>query len=286
MKRSNSIVKLGRFLQLVSPIFSFLDIPSSLFKTKKDPKLIIILAPPRSGSTLTYQVLSQGLKTHKLSNILNLLYSIPIIGLIVSKNLCKKHKSKFKSNFGFVNGFCGESEGLKFWNYWGGCSIIEKNKIKRKRLFKLKAKLKYCSNIPFISCFLGHVYSIDHILEVFGPSNVLFVHLKRNIEDNSRSLRKYRTESGSTSSLPKNIDSTQTLDLQVRQQIIEIHKRIDLHKSERNYFFDIKFQDLCDNPKHIVEKLLSFSKDSNFLFEKNLFFDEIPSNFQKVNKHK
>ena len=102
--RKSIFVILGRLFQSIPPLF-FIWIEVILKKCyiKKYP-LIIIISPPRSGSTLTYQILSRGSKSLYLTNLWNLLYSTPIIGGLLSKrDQTKRHN--FTSDRGLAGSF-------------------------------------------------------------------------------------------------------------------------------------------------------------------------------------
>ena len=57
MKRSSFVVKMGRFYQNISPSLSFIDCLVSPFLSSQnktfDTPIVVLLAPPRTGSTLT-----------------------------------------------------------------------------------------------------------------------------------------------------------------------------------------------------------------------------------------
>ena len=122
MNRRSLLVNVGRVFQkkFPFPLLRIVESPLTKCLQKKDsaPKLIIILALPRGGSTLAYQVLLHGLQMQYLSNLGNFLYGIPLIGGWISRTKCRKYKSDFTSDHGFVPGLCGPAEGLKFWSYW------------------------------------------------------------------------------------------------------------------------------------------------------------------------
>ena len=107
-RRSFSVF-LGRLFQSIPPfLYSWVE----LFFNKKEIKrypTIFVISTPRSGSTLTYQILSRGTKSYVLTNLWNLFYAIPIIGgLLTRRN--KNINSNFKSDRGLVPGLFGESE--------------------------------------------------------------------------------------------------------------------------------------------------------------------------------
>lgn len=146
--RNSIFTKIGRVYQKYSQIFFPIDVLFQfLIKEKKDFPAIILLAPPRSGSTLAYQVITSGIKNFHLTNIWNLLYTTPTIGGLLSKKICKNYQSNFQSEHGFVPGLCGEAEGLRFWSYWIGQSLTENQnsytQIQKSRyLYKILKKIR------------------------------------------------------------------------------------------------------------------------------------------------
>ena len=145
MQRNGIPIKIGRIFQSVSPALRFLDYPFRLpyaFKTSESLPAIFILAPPRSGSTLLYQLLTEAFYNVHLTNISNLLFSTPVLGSVLSDWLCKNYKTNFESSKGFVQGLCGEAEGMKFWKYWMGQALYPNEaSLKPKKLGKLKGLL-------------------------------------------------------------------------------------------------------------------------------------------------
>ena len=90
--RHSIFTKTGRIFQMINPIlFRILEIGFKHKRMKKYP-IIAVIAPPRSGSTLTYQILANGVQSLYLTNLWNLFYAIPIIGGLLSKNKSSNHK--------------------------------------------------------------------------------------------------------------------------------------------------------------------------------------------------
>lgn len=281
MTRAGILVKLGRVYQNISPIFGIIDI-SFRTKPKKDVHPIFILAPPRSGSTITYQILSTALSCTYLSNLNNLLFATPALGFKLSSKKCNNHISSFKSERGFVDGLCGEAEGLKFWNYWGGCDIIE-SKVNNNisQLNKLKNVLNSLE-YPFLSGFLGHVFSLEILYKIFP--NALFIHLKRDLLSNAYSLTQFRQIISGTSSLPDNIDMTLPKEEQVVAQIMEIHNRIEKFQNDfKPNFISLEYEKICQNPNSTIERILDYCNKINFKLEASDEISNIPKSF-KVSK--
>ncbi len=281
----NSIkVKIGRIFQKISPLFRFIDfIPYCFYKRilKKPSKYptIILLAPPRSGSTLMYQILSSGIKNIHLTNIWNVLFANPLIGGLISDKMAgDNYISDFKSNKGFVDGLNGEAEGLKFWSFWAGQTMDELKNVEKKRLNYLlnviellKKKLKK----PFISGYLGHVLAISQLKNKFR--DVLFIYLRRDLLDNAFSL--YNLS-------PENMFSTKTKETgeknlnryqQIAIQLISIHEKI--MNSIENKVFKTSYRELCENPKSILTEFQKFAQQSGYQIELKKI-DDIPDEFE------
>lgn len=275
MSRDSFTVKIGRKIQNIYGFCSFLDIPFDIFAKKKENLVICLLAPPRSGSTLTYQLFSSSIKCSSLRNLSNLLYSTPILADRLCSFICKNHKSSFRSSSGFVDGLCGEAEGLKFWKYWLNQGLTEDTaSLNLKRLKKLKEKFSKFSNKIIVTGYLGHVFSVDEIENMFD--NVIFIHLKRDLLSNAYSLLKYQKK-GSYSAMPNNIDnSLDKYEFPVKQ-IVEIHKRIE-SASVKN-LINITYEDVCDNPAKVIETVKRKASELGFALE--IKTENIPEMFNK-----
>ena len=108
--RDSIFIQIGRLIQKINPkYYNWIEFVPNNKETEFYP-MIFLLSSPRSGSTLTYQILTAGIKSSYLTNLWNLLYGIPFFGGLWSKD--KKSDINFTSNKGWVEGIYGESEGL------------------------------------------------------------------------------------------------------------------------------------------------------------------------------
>ena len=192
MERTSLAVRVGRIYQKYSPALGFVDRLGLVKRSKLDGyPSVIIIAPPRSGSTLLYQVLTTGVQNQHLTNIWNLLYATPVVGGELSRRVSRNYTTEFNSSLGFVSGLAGEAEGLAFWSYWIGQGIIEDSHERNpERAHELATRLKYLlrPKEAFITGYAGHVFCIPLLAQVFP--HTLFVYLKRNTLDNCMSLLK------------------------------------------------------------------------------------------------
>lgn len=257
-------------------------------KGNEDPYgVLVILAPPRSGSTLTYQLLRSGIRGNYLSNLQNFFYANPLLGYALSRKKCQGTVSGFRSSNGFVPGKCGESEGSKFWQYWIGQGLEEKadEAIPRraKHLSSSVARMDQDRKGPFISGYLGHVFSIGTLRELFPK--VHFIHLKRDLLSNAVSLYNYAPDSWkSTKPLGYQDHLGRPREEQVAEQLFLIHQRIRQdHDEARNDIYELHYETLCQDPIGTLNNLREWMGERGASPElSNL--EQLPASFQYERK--
>ena len=261
--RRSPLVQMARCFQAIpSPIYDWVD-PLLLrlnSRQTKAPQLFII-APPRSGSTLTYQVLASGLDCLYLNNLWNLLYAIPYIGARLSRD--RGHISSFTSHHGLVPGLKGEAEGLRFWTHWTGQGLSEASGPAPKKAEYLRRAILAAQNEhAFLSSYLGHVFCIDYLRELFP--NPLFIYLKRDYLSNAYSLYKAHNQGENWFSLrPKGIDPEASRHKQVVQQLLGVHRCIQASLG-RGDSIEIGYEALCENPREIIDQVSDFAAEKGY----------------------
>lgn len=280
--RSSFIVKAGRVYQSISPLFGPIDIlyrKIAFNKPSANPPVIVLLAPPRSGSTLTYQLLTSAFKNFHLTNIWNLLYATPAIGAVISENKRKKNPiSAFQSKRGFVPGLTGEAEGLKFWSYWIGQGLVQKTDVIKNKKFErfsgIISKLSGKLQKPFICGYLGHVFCVNELRKYF--QNVLFIHLTRDLLSNACSIYKV-APNNYFSVLPNSVNlNAQDRYQQIAKQIISVHNTI--LKSRESDTFQISYEEICSNPNQFINEFSMFAKKRGVELQK-INENILPSSF-------
>jgi len=255
MRRNSTLMPALRFLQEKYKYLGFLDrLLRPFFNKQGDIGLLCILAPPRSGSTLTYQVLSSAFCGYSLRNISNFLYATPVIGYLATKKLCGSYESTFCSNHGFVPGLCGEAEGLKFWQHWLGQGLEQNSALhKPGKLRELQHALDRTGENLMVTGYLGHVFAISVLRKIF--SKVLFIHLQRDILSNSYSLLKLTPDLAPFSACPARVKSTRynSRHRLVVDQVKGIHEIIS---AEYDYdMLKINYEDLCDDTRGTLSRI-------------------------------
>ncbi len=283
MSRQSLAVRIGRVYQQISPAFSFADylaaMPLSLTgRGRIERPVICLLAPPRSGSTLTYQVLASTIDGMYLTNVWNLFSSTALIGGLISKRICRNKTSSFESTQGFVPGLCGEAEGLAFWSQWTGQTLDEAtSQWKSGASLRLKHRINLLAsdNRPFITGYLGHVFCIDKLRALFPRA--IFVHLSRDLIGNGMSLYRASQERWFSTQPKKCNPQAERLD-QIADQLITIHESI-LQQSVSTDTIHVNYAEICRAPRAFIGRLKDFCRTKNVDFEFDL--DNIPDQFKE-----
>ncbi|NVK42620.1 MAG: sulfotransferase [Oceanospirillaceae bacterium] len=270
MKRSSIVVKIARLIQTLP--LSFMRVVESpvvalLNRSSDDENLVILVALPRSGSTLTYQALVHTTGALYLSNLWNLLYAIPFFGAVLSGRICKEYRSNFKSDQGFVGGACGPAEGLQFWSYWLGNGIDDRNPPKIS-VHKLHNRINYIRKVfgvlsrperPIVTGYIGHTLKLEELRSRFP--NAVFVCLRRDPLSTASSILNIRKLNSKSwfSVFPKECNEYLNSDIyeQIASQVYWLNRRLD-RIAEDPHTVHVAYESLCQDPGTEIERIVAF----------------------------
>ncbi len=281
--RDSAVVRAGRVYQSLSEYTAFIDYFFRVLfycrKSKTEKPFIAIVSPPRSGSTLTYQLLTTGIQNFHLTNLWNLLYATPVFGGMLSNVIVKRHVSSFSSHHGFVPGLNGEAEGLRFWSHWSGQALDENPAgIKFNKLEKLKEIFQYIGSDddPFIAGYLGHAFCIEALRTVF--KKIIFVYLTRDLLSNAYSIYRFSDKAWPSIRPAEHVNYTGlSRHESAAIQLVLIHKKI-IRQISNDDTLCFDYSDICNNPRGTVARVIEFAAKKNItLIAKNL--EKIPERF-------
>jgi len=254
--------------QLLRPIESF-TISVSQGYTPDLPRPIFLLGLPRSGTTLTYQCLTQAFLLNYLTNIWHSLYKIPYWGGLVSSFMVRRSRSEpnYSSSLGFVKGICGQAEGLHFWRYWMGAGLIESGNDSHlipaadpQYLVRSLGALQQ-SKGPFISAYLGHSLCISELYHLFPGA--IFIRLRRDPVMNALSILSCLRSSDRPwfSVYPAEcaFESDASDHYKAASQVYWLNRRID-SSLKSIQAFDMSYEGLCSNPSATMEAFDGYAK--------------------------
>ncbi|MDZ7724808.1 MAG: sulfotransferase [candidate division KSB1 bacterium] len=231
---------------------------------------VFIVGPPRSGTTLLYQLLMSAFHFSYIPNISNTWYMMPVTAARMGRLLCPSYSSSFSSVHGYEKGAMAPSEAGNIWNRWFPYEKREGfnytpahylSKPAKNRIVTFVANVENMFNAPFLTKNVKMSVRIRPLLEMFP--NALFVHMQRNPVHSAASLLNIRRKKGKSwwSVMPKEYPEIKKMSEleQVCHQVYytEMNIKRDLQKVENNRLHEVNYAKLCTNP---VQKLEAIGK--------------------------
>lgn len=264
MDRNSLPVTFARMFQRL-PLDWLRKFEINLLNGKSHSNFVILIAPPRSGSTLLYQSLIHATDLGYLSNVGNALYKLPAISTAFMTSKSFGRKSDFVSNLGFSNGIFGPSEGQLFWEKWTA-SYLQENAhsseaFNSPELDYFERVLAYLESNGKTLCsgYVGHVLYRKKLSDRFP--NAIFVRLKRDKIDHAMSIFRI-LEAGELdwfSVFPKECQGVK-FDSNLEKaahQVFWINKRMN-HEITAGRDIVIRYEDLCENPNKCMDGIVGY----------------------------
>jgi hypothetical protein len=236
---------------------------------------IAVCGSPRSGSTLTYQLISQALRVHTVDNLQYALYRTPYLAWRLSCIASRPYVSDYRSEGGYVPGLNGPQQGYLVWKYWCDMDQFERTpQPDPRRLAKFGRLVNaVCARDGRAYCagWLGHALYARAFASLF-PHHVI-VRTQRGMLDTALSIAKYtRSERDGlaaqwTSILPREcLDRAAMHALspleRVAHQVYFINRRLhDAQARNDANVFVSSYAALCAAPSEFVDRLVRFAND-------------------------
>ena len=233
--------------------------------------LVFILASPRTGSTLIYQLLINLFDFFYFSNFVADNYGeFPAVGAALDW-LANPHKAVgYESDYGKTRGDFGPSEASSiFRNWFGGShpSQIRSSKVlsekKEHMLLSLNAIFNL-TNKPILTKNAWNCFRIEELSRMFP--NLLFIWVRRDIARSAISDLEARYRSGgahvwnsATTSSYREIQKLPYWEQVVEQQY-EYNKSMarDLYMFCSERYIEIWYEDVCVNAEREVQRVEDF----------------------------
>lgn len=276
------IYGLSNFSKYFSP---FIDIFENQYKRitfNSDFQPVFIVGPPRSGSTILYQSITNRFEVSYIDNLTcmfyrNLLFGNRMSNLIYSA--CPHNTSK--SNFGNTSeyGFHAPSECGEFWYRWlpRNKHFIDYSDFDEKVVSQIQKEIFSVIQFekkPFVFKNLNAGQRLRLISRVAPKAKIIFI--KRKTLDNALSIYQSRLKNGIKedewwSIMPPNVSELNRLPLyeKIVKQIYYIEKQImdDKHLFPSKNFLKIQYEDYLDKPDTFLGIIKNFM--GNNLKERN-----------------
>lgn len=249
---------IARFL--TSPVHSS-DIP------KSDQPIILVVGPPRSGSTLTYQILARYLNVTYPDNLNSLFPKSSQFAMKWFSRRTPKSRALIKSCYGQTCRLSGPNEGFHIWDQWLGADRYQTvDSLPAETSIKMRTFLSqwtHEANKPFVNKNNRSTACIELLSREL--KNSYFVLIQRDERDIIRSVIRGREFVQGDKHRPWGLYSQDTLGKQdplgyvddvckqVRKIFQRIKNQIDVVESKR--VICVPYSDLCNDPHEVLRKI-------------------------------
>jgi hypothetical protein len=250
----------GMALYAIAPVSSLFDkLISILFKREKFelstcPVSLMVVGPPRSGSTVIYQTLTRAIPSVYISN-LHTLFPLSASPYMLKANLFGRNLGPFRNFYGHTSSLYDVNEGNEFiTSLFDGSP--DRDEIRKNFLSLLKI-LQATQNHPLIIKNLkAYLYLYDFHRAV---PEIIFLRVRRNLEQIIQSVVRAHQELGSFNPIPEallNSKINDPVEFAVRQ-IMEIERVIDTQKEQidSRLWVEFSYEEFCQDPRPFIESL-------------------------------
>ena len=284
-------------LDLANHMFSYVD---ALFACRKRPERptpmpLFIVGVPRSGTTLTYQLITQQLSLYYFTEIMGYLYGMPNLVTRLLKPFINRPRPVFESHYGKIAGFLAPSEDANFWFRWFPRTgklghYVEPSTINENHYKGLKTTLASMAAISGKPLVFKNVYlsMVVGVLAQLLP-HAKFIVVKRDPLLTCQSILTRRLKGPHPqewwSVKPPQYHKIHLLPIwqQVTEQVFYVSKILerDMLRYAAGRYFEIEYENLCQNPGQVINDLAKWLKPAGYNTYPNQTF---PERFQSSNE--
>ncbi len=230
--------------------------------------LVFVIASPRAGSTVVYQLMINLFNFFYFSNLVNDHFAeFPVVGAALDSLINPRRPVSYKSAYGKTRGIRGPSEGsLIFKNWFGGqhpsqtksCKVLPG---KTEHFVSTMKSIYGITGFPIISKNAWNCFRIQELTGLFP--NIHFLWIRRDITTSALSDLEARYRRGGpiiwNSATTTNYREIQKRPYweQVVEQQYEYNKSIakDLGNFSQERYIELWYEDICDHPETELDRL-------------------------------
>ena len=271
--------------KLLSPLNYFLNPLENLCLNVNDLSYlksappVFIIGPPRSGTTVLYQLLCKHFNFGYTNNFVADWYNIPITATRLYNRFSSQISSiELTSNFGKSSNLYGPNEFGEFWYRWFSKTheLIDNHSLTKNKLRLEIAGLTKIHQKPMLFKNVINSMRINTLSQIFD--NSIFIVLNRDNLDIAQSILNARIElynnknhswSVTTSSLQT--DSDIPYYKQIVIQIKEVTSNINLARKNigDNKFIFVDYKELCNHTTQVLKFIHSQLNTKGILVDSN-----------------
>lgn len=230
---------------------------------------VFIVGPPRSGTTLAYQLVSQQFDLAYFNHFMDILYGMPNTVSRISKLLPAYHDFDYTSSYGRISGILSPTEHPGFW-YWCGLlrpdssHLTEEDSLAQSQIDMIRSIINSITAIrdkQYIFKCLYLTYNIRLLAKILPSSG--FIVLDRDPFTVSKSLylaRSRNTDDRAWWSV-RPPGYTEVINKPLAEQVVfqttATISAIDnsLNDLDSSRYIRIKYCDICNNTASVLSRL-------------------------------
>jgi hypothetical protein len=242
---------------------------------------LTVCGAPRSGHTLTTQVLTQAVRVFMVDNLQYVFFRTPLIGYCLSRLIGRPYVSDYRSSRGYIRGLNAPQEGTLIWSYW--CDMHEEERPPRAapervhEFGRLLNRIYALDGRPYCATWVGHSFYFEELRALF-PRHVI-IRCRRDMLSTAVSIAKLtRNDAGEYAASWMALRPRECQDLalmsgltpyeRVARQVYFVNRRLDEQAATGRYaVFDSEYRDLCDDPRAVVARLTAFAREHGVALE-------------------
>lgn len=228
-----------------------------------------IVGPPRSGTTLAYELLVTRFRFAYFSNLAHRLFLTPVSATRLGLPLVRSWQGSFKSRYGHVAGWGAPSEGGRIWNRWTPeTHLLTEADSTGRDVRDIRATLTALSSVmgaPFVNKNVMHSVHMRLLDHVFP--GCLFLVAIRDPVSNIRSILRAREAGEGPSDAtepwwsvrPRGWEQYVGADVveQAAAQVLNLHR--DMAEAAQRIGSEraiaISYRRLCEEPREVVDEI-------------------------------
>ena len=225
-----------------------------------------IIGPPRTGTTLLYQVLAEACGFGFLSNFAASFPTAPAAATRLQRALVRRpHRPDFASAFGRTAGGWGAGEAPAFWYRWFPREpdvYVGPGRIPPARLSELRAEIAALHRVWKAPLVFKNTYNTMRVAPILeAMPEAVFLVMRRGVADAAASILKAReAELGDRTKwwalAPRDVAAIAGLPCweQVVEQVLRIYAQVEHDRKVfgEDRFLDVSYEALCRDPAAAV----------------------------------
>jgi hypothetical protein len=226
--------------------------------------MVLVVGPPRSGSTLVYQILAQGIPCSIFTNFSSLFPQAPLIASWCYQRIQQRVPTGFQSFYGNTAGLGQVNDGFHVWNRWLGEDRYDVpthwNSERQAQIRQFFAAWSSIFPQPFLNKNNRNSLCLKDLIRTFPKVILVAVHrdplyIAQSLLLARENVQGSRQVGWGLAAKPHKI-SEDPLQSVVDQVVrIQSRYRAQLETLPSSQVISVQYQEFCANPNHLVAQV-------------------------------